>query len=78
MPLIKLNRINKGGVILLNSEDIMSVELEMKTSTVTLIGGQLFSVEETPEIIAAMIEQMESDRIKNAIINSGLAPRPPL
>lgn len=76
MPLIKLNRINKGGSILLNSQHIMSIETEMKITTVTLIGGQLFSVEETPETISGIVEQMEADRIKNGIVGSGLGIQP--
>ncbi len=72
MPMIKLNRINKGGAILLNSAYILSVETELKITTVTLSGGQLFSVEETPEIISGLVEQMETDRIKNAINGSRL------
>jgi uncharacterized protein YlzI (FlbEa/FlbD family) len=75
MPLIKLNRINKGGAVLLNSGHIVSIEIDMRTTTVTLAGGQLYSVEETPEAISGLIEQMQSDRIKNAIIGSGLVAK---
>ena len=76
MPLIKLNRINKGGEILLNSALIASIEIESRTTTVTLTGGGLFSVEETPEAVFDQIEQIETDRIKNAIVGSGLVTKP--
>jgi uncharacterized protein YlzI (FlbEa/FlbD family) len=71
MPLIKLNRINKGGEILLNSEHIIYVEIEGKSTTVHL-RNLLFSVEESPAAITERIEQLESARIKNALVESGL------
>ncbi|HEU5069144.1 MAG TPA: flagellar FlbD family protein [Verrucomicrobiae bacterium] len=73
MPLIKLNRINKGGEILLNSEHINYIETESRTTTVHLSGGLLFSVEESPEDIATMIEQLAAARIANGILESGVA-----
>ena len=77
MPLIKLNRINKGGEILLNSDHIVSIEIESRSTAVHLAGtGGLFSVEETPEAILRIIEQMETDRIKNGIVGSGLGIQP--
>ncbi len=76
MPLIKLNRINKGGDILLNSEQIVFIETEAKTTTVHMTAGLLFSVEETPAAISERIEQLESARIRNAIVDSGLVARP--
>ena len=76
MPLIKLNRINKGGDILLNSEQIVFIETEAKTTTVHMTEGLLFSVEETPGAISERIEQLESARIRNAIVDSGLVPKP--
>jgi uncharacterized protein YlzI (FlbEa/FlbD family) len=76
MPLIKLNRINRGGEILLNSDHIIYIETEAKSTTVHLTQNLLYAVEETPEAIAATIEQMETARIKNALIESGLAARP--
>ena len=75
MPLIKLNRINKGGEIVLNSEHIVFVETEARTTTVHLMGNLLFAVEETMNDIAGNIEQIETDRIKNGILQSGLAGR---
>jgi uncharacterized protein YlzI (FlbEa/FlbD family) len=76
MPLIKLNRINKGGEILLNTEHIVFIETEARTTTVHLTDRLLFSVEETPAAIAERVEQLEVARIKNAIVESGVvAPR---
>ena len=76
MPLIKLNRINKGGEILLNTEHIVFIETEARTTTVHLTDRLLFSVEEPPAAIAERVEQLEVARIKNAIVESGVgAPR---
>jgi uncharacterized protein YlzI (FlbEa/FlbD family) len=72
MPLIKLNRINKGGEILLNSDHIVFIEIDARTTTVHMRKGQLFSVEETPAAIAEAVERLEMSRIKNAIMESGL------
>ena len=71
MPLIKVNRINKGGEILINSEKIIFIEMEFKTTTVHL-PNLLFSVEESPQQIAQQIEEIETARIRNAIQTSGL------
>jgi uncharacterized protein YlzI (FlbEa/FlbD family) len=76
MPLIKLNRINRGGEILLNSDHIVYIETEAKSTTVHMTQNLLYAVEESPEAIAARIEQIETARIANALIQSGLAPRP--
>lgn len=76
MPLIKLNRINKGGDILLNSEHIVFIETEARTTTVHMTKGLLFSVEETPIAIAEKIEQLQVARIRNAIVESGLGKPP--
>ena len=78
MPLIKLNRINKGGEILLNSEHIVFIEIEARTTTVHMRKGLLFSVEESPAAIAEIIERLEVARIKNAIVESGWGGRPPI
>ena len=77
MPLVKLNRINKGGDLVLNSEHIVFIETEAKTTTVHLSNGQLFSVEEPADAIAIKIEGIEMARIKNAILGSGLGGKPP-
>ena len=75
--MIKLNRINKGGEILVNSEHIVFIETESRTTTVHLGDRLLFSVEEKPAIIAEQIEQLEVARIKNAIVGSRAEGKPP-
>ena len=77
MPLLKLNRINKGGEILLNSQSILFIESESRSTTIHMTHNLLFSVEETPEAIAEKIESIETARIKNAIQQSGLGGRSP-
>ena len=72
MPLIKLSRINKGGEIVINSDHILLVEVESKTTTVHMAGNLLFSVEEPLDALAIKIEAIETARIKNAIQQSGL------
>ena len=52
MPLLKLSRINKGGDILINSDHILFVEVEAKTTTVHMTENLLFSVEEPLDYIA--------------------------
>ena len=72
MPLLKLNRINKGGEILLNSEHILLVEIESRATTVHMTDRSLFSVEESPASIAEKIETAHTARLANAIQQSGL------
>ena len=72
MPLIKLNRINKGGEIVLNSEHIVFIEMESRSTTVHLSHNLLFSVEETPVAIVERVEQAATARITNGINASGL------
>ena len=72
MSLIKLNRINKGGEILINSDHILLVEVESRTTTVHLTDRSLFSVEEPPALIGEKIEAAQTARIANAIQQSGL------
>ena len=76
MPLIKLNRINKGGEILVDSEHILYIETESRSATVHMSHNMLFAVEEPPNSIAERIEQIESARIKNAIVESELTSKP--
>lgn len=76
MPLIKLRRINKGGDILINSERVLFVEIEGRSTTVHLGQNLLFSVEESPEAIAALVEELETARIRNALVESGLGRLP--
>lgn len=71
MPFIKLNRINKGGDIVINSEHIMFVEIEGRSTTVHLTQNLLFSVEESPEAVAEMVQRTESARLKNAQVETG-------
>jgi hypothetical protein len=75
MPLIKLNRIAKGGEIVINSDHILFIEIESKTTTVHLQGNLLFSVEEPLDAIAIKVEALETARIKNAIQQSGLTAK---
>jgi len=75
MPLLKLNRINKGGEIYLNSDLIRFIEMEAGSTTVNLGVGNVYAVQETPEEISARIEEMESSRIRTAIQTSGLMDR---
>ena len=76
MPLIKLNRINKGGDVLVNSEQILFIETDARTTTVTMTDGRFFSVEEPLPAIAEKVEFIETARIKNAITGSGLGKAP--
>lgn len=76
MPLIKLNRINKGGEILVSSDHIVYIETESRTTTVHLTDGLLFSVEETPDAVAEKIELLAASRIANGILESGVAAKP--
>jgi hypothetical protein len=71
MPLILLNRINKGGEIVINSDHILFIEIESRTTTLHLTGGMLFSVEETPHSIAEKIEAIETARLANASPRNG-------
>jgi hypothetical protein len=72
MPLLKLNRINRGGEILINSEQILFIEIESKATTVHMTDRSLFSVEETPALIADKIEAVHTARIAKAIQQGGL------
>jgi hypothetical protein len=72
MPLINLHRINKGGEIVISSEHILFIEIESKTTTVHMTDNLLFSVEEPVDAIVASIEAIETNRIKNAIQQSGV------
>jgi hypothetical protein len=72
MPLIKLNRINKGGEILISSEHILFIEIESRATTVHMTDRLLFSVEESLASIAERIEAAQTATIANAIQQSGL------
>ena len=75
MPLIKLHRINKGGEIVINSDHILFVEIESRATTVHMFGNLLFSVEEAPDSISQIVEEMETARIKNATSASSLGAK---
>ena len=77
MALIKLNRINKGGEIVINSEHIAFIEIESRSTTVHMSGNLLFSVEEPMSAIVEKIEATEAARIANGIRASGLTGLPP-
>lgn len=74
--MIKLNRINKGGEIVINSDHILFVEVESRVTTVHMSGNLLFSVEESLDAIAAKLEAIETARIANAIQQTGLVGKP--
>jgi hypothetical protein len=73
MPLIKLNRINKGGEIFINSDYILYMEMEYRTTTVHMLDSLLFSVEDPLQSIMETIERTEAGRISLGIKLSGLA-----
>lgn len=66
MALIKVNRINKGGEILVNSDHILYAEVEARSTTLHMTGNSLFSVEETLDAVAAKVEAVEAARLANA------------
>jgi hypothetical protein len=71
MPLLRLNRINKGGEILINSEHIMLIEVESRATTIHMSDRQIYSVEESPATVAEQMEAAHTARIANAIRQSG-------
>lgn len=73
MPLIKVNRINKGGEILINSEHILFAEVESRTTTLHLTGNLLFAIEESLDALAQQVEAMETARMATAF-QSGNTP----
>jgi hypothetical protein len=76
MPLIKLNRINKGGEIVVNSDHILFIEIESRSTTLHLVQNLLFSVVEPMDEITRQIEAKQSDAIKTGIQESGLVTKP--
>ena len=77
MPLLKLNRINKGGEIYLNSDQIRFIEIESGSSTINMGPGNVYAVQETPISISNQLEEMETARIRNAIQTSDLVQKKP-
>jgi hypothetical protein len=70
MPLIKLNRINKGGAICINSDEIMFVEVESRVTTIHVAHNLLFSVEESLDAIVAQVEDRAIERLARGIAGS--------
>jgi uncharacterized protein YlzI (FlbEa/FlbD family) len=66
MPLIKLNRINKGGEIIINSDHILFVEVDSRTTTIHMTNNLLFAVVEPVDSIASKIEGLEKARPNKA------------
>ena len=64
MALLKLNRINRGGEILINADHILYAEVESKTTTVHMTNNLLFSVQETLEALADQVEALERAQLK--------------
>ena len=64
MPLLKLNRINKGGEIVINSEHILYIEVESRSTTIHMTGNLLFSVQEPLDTVAERIEAIEAARLR--------------
>ena len=75
MALIKLNRINKGGEIFINSDHILFVEMEARSTTIHLTEGLLFAVEEPPDVVAVKMEALEAARFAKGIALSSLPPK---
>jgi hypothetical protein len=71
MPLLKLNRINRGGEILINADHILYAEVESKTTTVHMTNNLLFSVQETLDALVEQIEAVECARLKKPADRSG-------
>ena len=64
MPLIKLNRINKGGELIVGSEHIVYIEVESKATTIHMTDGLLFSVEERMDVILEKVASIETSRTR--------------
>lgn len=75
MALIKLNRINKGGEIFINSDHILFVEMEARSTTIHLTEGLLFSVEEPPDAVALKMEALEAARFAKGPAQFQLPPK---
>jgi hypothetical protein len=76
MALIKLNRINRGGEIFINSDHILFVEMESKSTTIHLTEGLLFSVEEPPDAVALKMEALEVARFAKGLAQLNPPPKP--
>ena len=61
MALLKLHRINRAGEIIINTDQILFVEIESRTTTVNMVGGLLFSVEESPDWIVDQLAKTATE-----------------
>ncbi len=77
MPLIKLNRINKGGEIVINSDHILYIEIESRVTTLHMLNNLLFSVVEPLDEITKYIDTREAEAITRGIDGSGMGNKPP-
>ena len=76
MPLIKLNRINKGGEIIVGSEHIVYIEVESKATTIHMTDGLLFSVEERMDAILEKLASIEAGGTGHGMHQSGSPAKP--
>lgn len=77
MPLIKVNRINKGGEILLNTDHILFAEVEAKSTTIHMTGNLLFSVEESLNALSQKVVAIEGACQASALAQgTSAAPTP--
>ena len=60
MPLIKVNRINRGGEILINSDHVLYAEVEAKATTIHMTSNLLFSVEESLDALSQKVVVVEA------------------
>ena len=77
MPIIKLSRINKGGTIFINSDEILFIEMEYRATTIHMAHNLLFSVEESPDGIAEQIEMLAAARITRGLNGNTPSVVPP-
>jgi uncharacterized protein YlzI (FlbEa/FlbD family) len=76
MPLIKVNRIHKGGEILLNTDHILFAEVEAKSTTVHMTANLLFSVEESLDTLSQKVVAIEGACQAGALAQSASAAKP--
>jgi uncharacterized protein YlzI (FlbEa/FlbD family) len=76
MPLIKVNRINRGGEIFINSDHILYAEVEARTTTIHMTGNLLFSVEESLDALGQKVVADESARQPGAPAQGASVAKP--
>jgi len=76
MPLIKVNRINRGGEILLNSDHILYAEVEARTTTIHMLGNLLFSVEESLDALGQKVMAVEGPGQASPVAQGASAAKP--